>query len=72
MERARNSLGPDHPVTLVAAAAVTSSLTRMGATEQAKILAADTVTRAGNRLGPDHQVTRFLTHVLAPPPTQNH
>ena len=58
-------------MTLGAAAAVTLSLARLGATEQAKTLATATVTRARNRLGPDHPFTRFLTHVLAPPPPEN-
>ena len=68
MERGRDSLGPDHPITLAAAAAVTISLARLGATEQAHTLAADTVTRARNRLGPGHPFTRFLTRVLPPVP----
>ena len=66
LERARNSLGPDLPITLAAAAAVTISLARLGATEQAQTLAADTLARARNRLGPDHQVTRLLTQLLRP------
>ena len=68
MDRGRNSLGADHPITLAAAAAVTISLARLGAIEQAQTLAADTVTRARNRLGPDHRFTRFLTRILPPVP----
>ena len=68
MERASNSLGPDHPITLAAASAVSISLARLGANEQAHTLAADTVARAHNRLGPDHPFTHFLTRLLAPVP----
>ena len=66
LARSRKSLGPDHPTTLGAAAAVTIALTRLGATEQATTLGADTLARSRNRLGPDHPITRILTQVLTP------
>ena len=59
MERGRDSLGPDHPITLAAAAAVTISLARLGATEQAHTLAADTVDASPQQVGPRPPVHPF-------------
>ena len=76
MERARNSLGPDHPITLGAAAAVAISLARLGATEQAQTLGGHPGAcpkPAGSR-PPDHPRLRAGTELKeandTPPPVR--
>ena len=54
------ALGPNHGDVLTAAAALTSSLTWLGAHEQARALAQDTLSRARRVLGPDHPTTLRL------------
>ena len=62
---------PDHPITLGAAAAVSISLARLGATDQAQTLAPDTVARwrwPETGWAPTIRSPAFLTRVLAPAP----
>jgi hypothetical protein len=63
-------LGPDHPITLGAAAALTGALAGLGEVEAARALAEDTLERCRRTLGPDHLITRYLARVAVtdPPP----
>jgi hypothetical protein len=69
------ALGPDHPISLITAAAVCRSAARRGGrhdpadtADAADLpdLATDTLTRARRRLGESHPVTVELRRILAP------
>jgi Tetratricopeptide repeat len=54
-------LGPDHLITLWAAAALTSALFSVGEAASARALGEDTLQRSRRVLGPDHAITLRLT-----------
>jgi hypothetical protein len=53
--------GPDHPITLWAAAALASALVQLGEAEAARALGEDTLQRSRRVLGPDHPIIQYLT-----------
>jgi hypothetical protein len=61
-------LGPDHPITLTAAATLTDALVRLGEAEPARALAEDTRRRCRRTLGPDHLIARYLAWVAVTDP----
>ena len=65
MKRTAAWLGPDHMIALIAAAAVTIALARLGATQQAQTVGVGALARSRGQLGADHPVTRILTNALA-------
>jgi hypothetical protein len=54
-------LGPDHPVNLAAAAALTLALVLVGEVEPARALGEDTLRRCRRVFRPDHPITMYLT-----------
>ena len=58
-------LGPDHPITLWAAGALTVALLRVGEAEPARALGEDTLQRCRRVLGPDHPITQYLTQAAS-------
>ena len=56
-------LGPDHPITLMAAGALTGALAGLGEVEAARALAEDTLRHCRRVLGPDHLITQYLSQV---------
>jgi hypothetical protein len=54
-------LGPDHPISLSAAAALSISLAQLGEVEAARGRGQDALQRCRRMLGPDHPITRYLT-----------
>ena len=62
-------LGPDHPITLGAAAVLTGALAGLGEVEAARALGEDTLSRCLRTLGPDHLITRSLTRVAVTDPS---
>jgi hypothetical protein len=61
LQRCRRVLGPDHPATLLAAAALPLALVQLGDAEEARALAEDTLQRCQRVYGPDHPTTLYLT-----------
>jgi hypothetical protein len=61
LQRCRRVYGPDHSVTLTAAAALTSPLVQVGDAEPARALGEDTLERCRRIFGPDHPITVKLT-----------
>ena len=57
-------LGPDHPTTLLAAAALTVALLWSGEAEPARALGEDTLQRCRRVLGPDHPITLLAAAAL--------
>lgn len=64
-ESARRVLGPDHPVTLLAAVEVVFGLLTAGDTERIRTLGEDTVTRSRAVLGDRHLITLGSAALLA-------
>jgi hypothetical protein len=56
-------LGPEHPATLVSAAALTLTLDQLGQGEPARALGQDTLQRSRRVLGPNHPITLYLIQV---------
>ena len=56
-------LGPDHPITLMAAGALTGALAGLGEVEAARALGADTLRHGRRVLGPGHLITQYLAQV---------
>ncbi len=54
-------LGPEHPSTLLAAAALTFTLDQLGQAALARALGQDTLQRSRRVLGPDHLIKLYLT-----------
>jgi Tetratricopeptide repeat len=54
-------LGPDHPITLEAAAALTIALVELGEAESARALREDTLQRCRQVYGPDHPIMLRVT-----------
>ncbi|WP_448620315.1 tetratricopeptide repeat protein [Geodermatophilus sp. URMC 65] len=67
LDRCRRVLGPDHPRTLWAAAALTSVLAHLGEAEPGRALGQDTLQRCRRVLGPDHLVTLAAAAALPGP-----
>jgi hypothetical protein len=65
LQRSRSALGPDHPTTLSAAAALTVALISLGEVEPARALGEDTLQRCRRGLGPDHPMTLRLTQAVS-------
>jgi hypothetical protein len=63
LQRCRRVLGPDHPITLWAAAALTTALGLLGEAKLARDLGQDMLRRSRQRLGPDHPITLYLAQV---------
>ncbi len=61
LTNSRNALGPDHPITLVSAAALTAAMNGLGDTHQARDLGEDTYTRARRALGEHHPITASMS-----------
>ncbi len=61
-------LGPDHPITLGAAAVLTGALAGLGEVGAARALGQDTLPRCRRTLGPDHLITRHLARVAVTAP----
>ena len=64
LQRCRRVLGPDHPITLWAAGALTGALHRLGEAEPARALGEDTLQRCRRVLGPDHPTTLLAAATL--------
>jgi len=64
LQRCRRVLGPDHPITLLAAGALTAALRRLGEVEPARGLGENTLRRCRRVLGPDHPTTQYLTEAV--------
>jgi hypothetical protein len=65
LNRCRRVLGPDHLITLYAAAALAVALAGLGEAEPARALGQDTVQRCHRILGPDHPITLYLTRAAS-------
>ncbi len=64
-------LGPDHPITLWAARALTQALAQLDEVDPARSLGDDTLQRSRRVLGPDHAIALYLsraTRTSHPPP----
>jgi tetratricopeptide repeat protein len=61
LQRCRRTLGPDHPITLWAAAALTLALVQLGQAESARALGEDTLQRSRRVLSRDNPITSYLT-----------
>jgi DNA-binding SARP family transcriptional activator len=72
VDRARRLLGPDHPITLITAAAVARLLASGTADdrEAGKTLAADTLEQVERIFGAEHPLRRGLPNRLTAPPSQ--
>ena len=53
--------GPDHPITLSAAVALTVALVRLGEATPARALGEDTLQRCRRAFGAEHPITLYLT-----------
>jgi hypothetical protein len=63
LDRCRDILGPNHPITLIAAAVLAFALTQTGAAEQARSLGDDTLDRCRDTLGPNNSTTLFAEQI---------
>jgi hypothetical protein len=63
LQRCHRILGPDHTITLMAAAALTGARALLGEAEPARTLGEDTLQRCLRVLGSDHATTLYLTQV---------
>ncbi|SDY75712.1 Tetratricopeptide repeat-containing protein [Geodermatophilus africanus] len=61
---ARRVLGPDHVISLGAAAALTGAFSLVGEAESARALGEDTLERCRRVLGPDHAITLLAAAAL--------
>ena len=68
LQRSRRVLGPDHSITLGAAAVLTGVLAGLSEVEGARALGQDTLPRCLRTLGPDHLITRSLARVAVTDP----
>ena len=57
--------GPDHPISLWAAGALTSALAQLGEAESARALGQDTLQRSRRVLGPDHPIMLYRTQAVS-------
>jgi hypothetical protein len=62
-------LGPDHPTTLTAAAALTGALAQLGEAEPARTLGEDTLQRCRQVLGPEHLIPLYLAQAAGGGPS---
>jgi len=65
LQRGRRVLGPDHAITLLAAAAVTLALVGLSEAEAARALGEDTLQRCRSVLGPDNLIGQYLAQALS-------
>ena len=63
LQRCHRMFGPDHPITLGAAAGLALALDQLGKGQLARTLGQDTLRRCRRVLGPDHPITRYLAQV---------
>jgi hypothetical protein len=64
LDRCRQALAPEHPITLWAAIGVTLALARLGKAEQARCLGEDTLQRCRLVFGADHPITLQLAEAI--------
>jgi hypothetical protein len=58
-------LGPDHVITLLAAAALIDAMNQLGDAKPARALRQDTLQRCRRVLGPDNPITLYLTQAAS-------